>query len=147
LATPKSKIFQRSMPLSSRMNPKPLSIKRRAIVPVGIPIPPLNVTAGTIPEARQAERMRWGPEEAARRCAEEFTARLGGLDVVLMGVGPDGHIASLFPGHAALQATGVCVAVPDSPKPPPQRLASDFRSLSRSFHRRPATRPRLAASR
>jgi 6-phosphogluconolactonase len=46
------------------------------------------------------------------------------LDVTLLGVGPDGHVASLFPGHAALDVTdrGV-VAEPDSPKPPPQRLS------------------------
>ncbi len=45
-----------------------------------------------------------------------------GLDVVLLGAGPDGHIASLFPGHAALESPGTCVAVEDSPKPPPSRI-------------------------
>lgn len=61
--------------------------------------------------------------EAARAYAEAFEREVGRLDVVLLGAGPDGHIASLFPGHAALSATGVCVAVDDSPKPPPQRLS------------------------
>lgn len=78
----------------------------------------LPVVPALVPMARPD-----GLEDAARRYAEDFMERLGGLDVVLLGAGPDGHIASLFPGHAALQATGVCVAVPDSPKPPPQRLS------------------------
>lgn len=46
----------------------------------------------------------------------------GGLDVALLGVGPDGHVASLFPGHPALDETGCCAVVRDSPKPPPTRL-------------------------
>lgn len=47
----------------------------------------------------------------------------GGLDVVLLGAGPDGHIASLFPGHEGLDAQGACLAIRDSPKPPPQRIS------------------------
>ena len=42
----------------------------------------------------------------------------GALDVALLGAGPDGHVASLFPGHSALEAAGVCVGITDSPKPP-----------------------------
>lgn len=61
--------------------------------------------------------------EATQRFAEELTATVGRVDVALLGVGPDGHIASLFPGHPALEATGVAVAVPDGSKPPPQRIS------------------------
>jgi 6-phosphogluconolactonase len=45
------------------------------------------------------------------------------LDLALLGVGEDGHICSLFPGHRALQAEDLrVVAVEDAPKPPPRRL-------------------------
>ena len=46
------------------------------------------------------------------------------FDVLLLGVGPDAHVASLFPGHPDSAATGVwTTAVDDSPKPPPLRVS------------------------
>lgn len=50
------------------------------------------------------------------------------FDVVLLGMGPDGHVASLFPGHPGLlvDSTGlgeVTLAVTDSPKPPASRVS------------------------
>ncbi|HUX68996.1 MAG TPA: 6-phosphogluconolactonase [Cellulomonadaceae bacterium] len=46
------------------------------------------------------------------------------FDVVLLGMGPDGHVASLFPGHPAETASGTAtVAVHDAPKPPPERVS------------------------
>lgn len=45
------------------------------------------------------------------------------FDVVLLGIGPDTHIASLFPEHPALHVTDrSTAAVHDSPKPPPTRV-------------------------
>ncbi|GAA1147972.1 6-phosphogluconolactonase [Nesterenkonia lutea] len=52
------------------------------------------------------------------------------FDVLLLGVGPDGHIASLFPGKASLNTEGVvAVGEDDSPKPPPQRVSLTFDAI------------------
>jgi 6-phosphogluconolactonase len=77
-----------------------------------------------------------GPEAAALAYAEELRARvplteesdasprLPALDVALLGIGEDGHTASLFPGHPeVLDASGaLCLPVHDAPKPPPARV-------------------------
>jgi 6-phosphogluconolactonase len=52
------------------------------------------------------------------------------FDVILLGVGPDGHCASLFPEHPGVyELDRSVIAVHNSPKPPPTRLSLTFRSL------------------
>lgn len=51
------------------------------------------------------------------------------FDVLLLGMGPDGHVASLFPGHEALPASGSTVGVHGSPKPPPERVSLTFDAI------------------
>jgi len=75
------------------------------------------------------------PESAAAAYAATLTDFFGGLprfDLNLLGMGPDGHTASLFPGHPALAAAGdaLVVAVYDSPKPPPTRITLTWRALN-----------------
>jgi 6-phosphogluconolactonase len=56
----------------------------------------------------------------------------GEFDVVMLGLGPDGHVASLFPGHPALDDAGIAVGVTGSPKPPPERVSLTFAALNRA---------------
>jgi 6-phosphogluconolactonase len=73
-------------------------------------------------------------ERAARDYEIEIVRTLGEsprFDVVLLGVGPDGHVCSLFPEHPALRVTSrLVVAVNDSPKPPPSRLTLTLAALA-----------------
>lgn len=60
-------------------------------------------------------------ESALQRVREALAADFGGaLDVVLLGMGGDGHVASLFPGHPPY--SGPVAHVPDAPKPPAERI-------------------------
>jgi 6-phosphogluconolactonase len=65
------------------------------------------------------------------RAADGGEADVPEFDLVLLGVGPDGHCASLFPGHPGTQVLDTSViAVRDSPKPPPTRLSLTFPALN-----------------
>jgi 6-phosphogluconolactonase len=64
-------------------------------------------------------------QAAAARYARDLSAGgapLPAFDVLMLGVGEDGHVASLFPEHPVLDETGTTAAVHDSPKPPPTRI-------------------------
>jgi 6-phosphogluconolactonase len=69
-----------------------------------------------------------GPDEGAAAYAPVVGA-VAPLDVVLLGVGEDGHTASLFPGHPALRARGFAVGIRDAPKPPPERVTLTLPAL------------------
>ena len=67
-----------------------------------------------------------GAQAAADRYDALLRDRLGDVvfDVVLLGIGEDGHTASLFPGNPALaERERAAVAVHDAPKPPPERVS------------------------
>ena len=54
------------------------------------------------------------------------------FDVCLLGLGPDGHVASLFPEHPSVHAEGSVIAVRNAPKPPPDRLSLTLEVINRS---------------
>lgn len=72
-------------------------------------------------------------DEAARAYAIELTGTLGTppvIDLALLGMGADGHVASLFPGRPPSAAPEAFVAaVRDAPKPPPERLTLTMTTL------------------
>jgi len=69
-----------------------------------------------------------GPDEGADAYAE-VVANVAPLDFVLLGVGEDGHVASLFPGHPLLRASGLTAGIRDSPKPPPERVTLTLEAI------------------
>jgi 6-phosphogluconolactonase len=68
------------------------------------------------------ERAARGYEEELRRIVPPGVAGIPVLDVALLGLGEDGHTASLFPGDPSLDATGVLVLPVVAAKPPPNRI-------------------------
>lgn len=56
------------------------------------------------------------------------------LDVVLLGMGEDGHTASLFPGNPALRDMRDVVPVFDAPKAPPERISLGYPAIQRARH-------------
>lgn len=78
-------------------------------------------------------------EEAATQATVQLSEAAGAnqespiFDLVFLGVGPDAHIASLFPGRPEIGLTGArAVPVYNSPKPPPERLSLTLEALNRS---------------
>lgn len=66
---------------------------------------------------------------AELRAAAPAGAEVPAFDVLMLGIGPEGHVASIFPESLAAHATGSVVAVRNSPKPPPTRISLTFSAL------------------
>ena len=95
-----------------------------------VPLDPARVHAmppsdGPYGEDAEAAAEAYAAELAAA-AGQSSTASAGvpSFDVLLLGVGPDTHVASLFPGHPGVRTTDRTVtAVRDAPKPPPVRIS------------------------
>jgi len=68
-------------------------------------------------------------EDLARASRPEDHGDVPTFDVLMLSVGPDGHVASLFPEHPACYDQRAVVAVRGAPKPPPNRLSLTFTTL------------------
>jgi len=76
------------------------------------------------------------PEDAAAWYAEQLRAAAGDggdlprFDVLLLGMGPEGHTASIFPDTPAVRDERPVFAVRDCPKPPPTRVSLGYRAIN-----------------
>jgi 6-phosphogluconolactonase len=90
------------------------------------------VDPGNVHEVPASDEVSTAEEAAEAYGATMRSAGAGFFEVLMLGIGPDGHCASLFPGHPALEARdAIAVAVHDSPKPPPDRVSLTFEAMER----------------
>ncbi|MBL7256695.1 6-phosphogluconolactonase [Paractinoplanes lichenicola] len=98
-----------------------------------LPLDPARVHAMPAADGPDGE----DAEAAAARYAQEL--HLGGadlppFDVLMLGVGEDGHVASLFPEHPVLNETAsTTAAVHNSPKPPPTRITLTMPAIQSAY--------------
>uniref|UniRef100_A0A6M2EFY5 Probable 6-phosphogluconolactonase n=1 Tax=Populus davidiana TaxID=266767 RepID=A0A6M2EFY5_9ROSI len=104
-----------------------------------VPIPPGNVHA--INDALSAEGAADDYETCLKHLVHTGVINISSLsgfpkfDLMLLGMGPDGHVASLFPRHPLLEEKVKWVThIMDSPKPPPQRITFTFPVINSSAY-------------
>ena len=93
-----------------------------------MPIPEANIHTIDTSLLDDAEELADTYEkELIKEFAQRDAARFPIFDLILLGMGPDGHTASLFPGHELLSENDRWVApIEDSPKPPPRRITLTY---------------------
>ena len=126
-------VDERCVPVASRDS------NRGEAMRLGILSPESGISARRAPPVSPARVLPLfedgeAPEAAltriGRRYVDEFR---GGLDVALLGMGEDGHVASLFPGRESSR-NGFVAFIPDSPKPPARRITLTRAALASAAH-------------
>jgi len=101
------------------------SCQEKLFGPVGIPAANVH-TIGDPSQSAEAVAQAYEKD-----LASVFGEGVPAFDLVLLGMGPDGHTASLFPGHPLLDVTDKFVAhIEDSPKLPPKRITLTYPVLN-----------------
>jgi 6-phosphogluconolactonase len=80
------------------------------------------------------EAAAWDHGQALEQAMATRTSAEPWFEVLMLGIGPDGHCASLFPGRAEVRSQAVVLGVRDSPKPPPERITMGLPTLNRARH-------------
>lgn len=100
------------------------ALQAREVLLDFVPIPPANVHE--LPASDEIADV----DEAATVASDELATLPDGFQLVFLGMGPDAHVASLFPSHPGTTEQGVrVIPVRNSPKPPPERLSLTFDAL------------------
>ena len=100
------------------------------------PMPPSDGPDGSSPEAAAVRYAGWllaasQPEDPSPPAPLDSALRVPSFDVLMLGIGPEAHVASLFPGMPAVcEEQLTVVAVHGSPKPPPTRLTLTFPAIT-----------------
>lgn len=77
-------------------------------------------------------------ELGADKAAEIYSAEIEkskGMDIVMLGMGEDGHTASLFPNNAALENQSPAIPVYESPKPPSDRVSLSINTIRQAKYK------------
>ena len=100
-----------------------------------IPLPEANIHHIDVSLLDDLEELSDAYEKALiLQFASKDSARFPIFDLILLGMGPDGHTCSLFPGHELLAEEDRWVAyLEDSPKPPPRRVTFTYPVLNHAL--------------
>lgn len=79
-------------------------------------------------------QMELGVERAAEQYVQELSL-FQSMDIAFLGMGEDGHTASLFPANKALHDTRLVIPIYNSPKPPSERVSLGMVALRHASHR------------